>query len=264
MINDSFSTRARRRSYTSSSDGFLHLLLFYILPFILFNGFLFFCVTTAPEISLELADTKDYLTTEATLTIESWFPTKSVSVNLDGEEPEMTEDKRHSYTIPISKNGVLEATVVNLNGMSVTQYVHVNILDENPPAIEGEHIEDGIVTLTVTDSQSGVDFDSIYALDGNGEQVIPIEVDRDTNTLSYEMDSSGLYVYAQDRAGNQVQGTFTSRMEGDLEMLESSTNVSVDSDEESVAEISATETDVTEDSTKSETTGSSSIQITIN
>lgn len=221
MSTNSYShTSYRSIRKQNSSDGFLHVLLFYVLPFIVFNAVLFYVVTAVPKISLAVADTNDYLTTEATLTLKSFYPVKSIRLSMDGEDLEMTKGKSRTYSIPISKNGVLEATVENLNGMTATIYEHVDILDENPPAFEEPQIVDGVVTLTVTDSQSGVDFDSIYAVDSNGKQIEPLTVDRSTNTLSYEMDANGLYVYAQDKAGLKVEARFTSHKEGGVETVE--------------------------------------------
>jgi len=200
--------------------GFLHLLLFYILPFIAFNAILFYCITSRPNISLELADTNDYLTTQATLRIKSHFPVKSMQVNLEGEEIALEDMKGKTFVIPLTKNGVLEVRVENLNGMSTTLFEHVNILDDNPPSIEDTSINDGVVTLTVKDSQSGVNFDSIYAVNSAGEQMEPLTVDRATCTLSYEMDPQGLHVFAQDKAQNEVQANFTSHKEGDTETLD--------------------------------------------
>lgn len=197
-----------------------HVLLFYVLPFLLFNGILFYCVTSRPKVTVDLADTNDYLTAEATVTIHSWFPTKSVKFSMDGVELKAEKGKKRTYTLPISKNGAIEVEVVNLNGMSNTVFEHVNILDDNPPTIENAAILDGVVTLTLSDSQSGVNFDSIYAMDSKNEKIMPLTVDRATNTLSFDMDSAGLHVYAQDKAGNEVQGTFTSHKEGSTETLE--------------------------------------------
>ena len=218
--NQKTTYQSLRYDRPSSDRGFLHLFLFYILPFIIFNSIVFYCVTSRPRLSLELADTNDYLTTQATLKIKSYFPVKSMLVNLEGEEIQMEKTKGKTYVIPLTKNGVLEVRVENLNGMSTTLFEHVNILDDNPPSIEDTAILDGVVTLTVKDSQSGVNFDSIYAVNSAGEQVAPLTVDRSTCTLSYEMDPQGLHVYAQDKAQNEVQATFTSHKEGDTETLD--------------------------------------------
>lgn len=196
------------------------LLLFYILPFLVFNGILLFCMTARPRLEVIVADTNDYLSTEVTLTVKSWFPTRSVAMVMDGEEVELTRGKKRTYTTTVYKNGSIEASVVNLNGMPGSVFEHVNVLDDNPPSFETAEILDGIITVTLSDSQSGINFDSIYAVNSAEQQVAPLTVDRSSNTLSFEMDSAGMHVYAQDKAGNEVQATFTSHKEGDVETLE--------------------------------------------
>ncbi len=194
-------------------DGFGHVLLFYVLPFIVLNAIIFFLVTSSPKFSLETADTENFLTTQVVLTVESHFPLKSVTATLDGEELPLEKTASRTYVASLNKNGVLEATVTNRNGMSIVQYEHVDILDDTPPAFDEAVIENGVVTLVINDSQSGLNFDSVYALDSLGETVKPISADPLTNTFSFALDPEGLYVHAQDIAGNEVQGSFSSRMD---------------------------------------------------
>ncbi len=220
--------RSNKKYKQKSSGGLPDLLLFYILPFIVFNSILFYCVASSPKINLEIQDTKDYLSTQASMTIESWFPTKSISFNMDGEELEPVKDKRRTYSVPITRNGVLEVTVVNLNGMSSTVFKHVNVLDDIPPSFENATLEDGILMLRVTDSQSLVNSDAIYAVDSAGIQRAPLSVERIEDTIdnttaysiTFEMDLNGLHVYVQDKAGNEAQKTFTTHKEGNLDILE--------------------------------------------
>ncbi len=219
------SSRPRAQRYRSQQkNDWVNLLLFYILPFVVINLILFFCVTTRPKITLELSDTHDYLTTESTLTIKSWFPTKSVSLSMDNEELEWVKDGR-TYKASIIKNGTIEATVTNVNGMSTTLFEQVNLLDDTPPTIEESDVVDGILSLTVADSQSGINFDSIRAENSAGEAVEAINIDRNNASISYVMDASGIFVYVQDKAGNQVRGSFSSRTEGDVEILEGESEV---------------------------------------
>ena len=202
------------------SNDWVTVLLFYVLPFLVVNAIIFFCATTRPKVVIETADTTDYLSTEVTVTIKSWFPTKDIQFSMEGEELTAEKGKKRTYTMTITKNGAIEATVTNINGMSTTEFEHVNVLDEAKPNVENTSIADGIVTFTVTDSQSGVNFDSIYAENSRGERLAPLAVDRSTSTLSFEMDPDGLHVYAQDKAGNEVLANFTSHKEGEVERLE--------------------------------------------
>ena len=208
------------RYHKKQGGGWSHILLFYVLPFLIFNGILFYCVIAKPRISVAIADTNDYLSTEVTLTVNSWFPTKSVTMTIDGTDVELEKGKKRTYTATIYKNGSIEANAVNFNGMPTSVFEQVNVLDDNPPSFKKTDVLDGVVTLSLGDSQSGINFDSIYAMDSAGQRLEPLTVDRSTNTLSFEMDPAGLHVYAQDKAGNQIQGTFTSHMEGNVEKLE--------------------------------------------
>lgn len=217
--NNRSSRKPPRRNLSSSGD-WLNILLFYILPFIIVNVIIFFCVTTRPKCTITLADTNDYLTTKVTMTVDSWFPTKTISLTLDSEPLEMEKGRKRTYTATLYKNGVLEANIVNLNGMSITMFEHVDILDEIPPSIESSSVEDGVVTVVFQDSQSGVNPDTIYALDSNDVALAPSNLDKATNTATFDMDPAGLRIFAQDKAGNEVQATFTSRKEGDNEILE--------------------------------------------
>ena len=102
------SSHTRRRS-----DGFRHVLLFYVLPFLIFNGILFYCVTTSPKLTIEVADTQDYLTTQVRVQVTSLFPVKSLEVTLDGTPLEMTQESKRSYVVTVNKNGSVEADITN-------------------------------------------------------------------------------------------------------------------------------------------------------
>ena len=74
-----------RRYRRKKQSEWPHILLFYVLPFIVFNSILFFCLTAKPKLSVVVEDTNDYLSTNVVLTVRSFFPTKSISITLDGE-----------------------------------------------------------------------------------------------------------------------------------------------------------------------------------
>lgn len=226
--NSSFRRSTRYRKQQQNEWGVV--LLFYVLPFLVLNGLIFFCVTSQPKIAVEIADTRDYVVTDVTLTVKSFFPTKDIQLSLDDEKLELTKGKKRTYTASITKNGTLEASVTNINGLTVLLFEHANVLDDLPPGIDYTNNEEGVVFVTIEDSQSGVDFDSIYALDSTGQQVEPLTVDRSANTLSYEIDPAGLHIYAKDKAGNEVQRNFTSRKEGGVQTLDSDSSADDDTD----------------------------------
>lgn len=212
--------RPRNRYSQRSSSDLPQLLLFYILPFIVVNVLLFFLVTSVPKVTLEVEDTNDYLSTEATLKLDSWFPTRSITVQMDDEELETTKGSNRTYKISINRNGVLKATVTNLNGMTATVYQHIDILDDTPPSFLDASLDDDILTLHISDSQSTINFDGTYAIDSTGQRRVPVTVDQNAGAVTFEMDLAGLQVFIMDRAGNEAARSFTTHREGTVDVLE--------------------------------------------
>lgn len=203
------------KSSRSGDQGFLHILLWYILPFIIFNGILFVLVTSKPKLTLTVGETTDYLNTNITVTVDSILPTKNLTAAFDATPLELTKTSRNTYTAPISMNGVVEASVSCFNGMSTTVFDHVSILDDNPPSVAEHSIDKGVLTLKLEDSQSGVNYNAITALDADGDRIIPTSINKAESTITFPMDTDTVNITIQDLAGNEMQASFTSHMEDD-------------------------------------------------
>lgn len=204
-------TSAARYGYQppKKQNDFLHVLLFYILPFLVVNGLLFFFVTTSPKVTITVAPTQDYETSTASIEIKSVLPLKAISVTQESAPLELTKTESGVYTVPLTKNGVIEVMVASLNGMVSNAYAPVDVLDELPPSIlEDFTIVENVLTFTVEDSQSGVDFDSITAVTPMGTAVSPISVDKTSGQVSFEMDETGLTIHVSDLCGNTTQASF--------------------------------------------------------
>lgn len=207
-----------RRAKKNKNSEWLHLLLFYVLPLIVVNSIIFFAVIAKPKMSITINDTPNYVTTTATISIDSFFPTKSIEFYMDQEPIVFTKESNRTYLAVIENNGVLESTVTNLNGMATTVFETINILDDIPPTLENVGIDEddsdqNIVTISVTDSQSGVNYDSIYGVDVDGTRIEPINIDKSGSTVSFSMDTTSLSVFVQDNAGNESQGNFNQKSE---------------------------------------------------
>lgn len=207
-----------RRAKKNKNSEWLHLLLFYVLPLIVVNSIIFFAVIAKPKMSITINDTPNYVTTTATISIDSFFPTKSIEIYMDQEPIVFTKESSRTYLAVIENNGVLESTVTNLNGMATTVFETINILDDIPPTLENVGIDEddsdqNIVTISVTDSQSGVNYDSIYGVDVDGTRIEPINIDKSGSTVSFSMDTTSLSVFVQDNAGNESQGNFNQKSE---------------------------------------------------
>lgn len=213
--HDSSSGSSRRKSTVQTPySEWKTIFLFYLLPFLVVNGTLLMLVVSKPHITIHIADTKNYKTTTASITVKSLLPIKEFSSAQEDTPLELTEKKKGQYTADLVRNGVIEVYAKGINGMTTVKYEHVNILDDVPPAVGEEYtINDGFLTLTLEDSQSGLDFQSVYAVTASGISLLPSSFDKQTSTFIFPITEDGLIVYASDLAGNAMQATFTAHME---------------------------------------------------
>lgn len=208
MNNYNNSRKYHSRGGKVRSD-FATVLLFYVLPFIVVNLLIFFLVTTKPKCIITVSDTADYLTTNVTIKIKSFLPTSEPEATLDGEEVKLIKDGKNTYSVILQSNGILEVDLTSLNKMKTATFEHISILDDNPPLISDNTLsEDGILSFRLEDSQSGVDYSSIYGLDADGDRLMPLTIDRSTNTVSFEMKTDSLQVFIKDLSGNEVRANF--------------------------------------------------------
>ena len=186
-------------------------LLFYIIPYIVLNGLIFFFVTATPSVDMRVLDTSDYQHTQVEFEIKSILPISELSVNMESEDVEYTESSRHHYVCDIDQNGMLYVTVKSWNGMQTTNYVDVSVLDDTAPSIDEETcvISEGYLTFTIEDSQSGVDFDSIYGIYDGDKQVKPTRMDTATGTVTIPMYSDTIELHFEDMVGNARMGTIS-------------------------------------------------------
>lgn len=203
------SSRPYKYKRPMNSD-LLELMLFYILPFIVVNSIIFFLATTKPKYELVIKGTNDYRTTDITFTIKSFMPLKEVTVKMDSEPVNLTKVGNKTYSATIDHNGSLEVYMKNFNNMALLDYEYIDILDNEAPSIEDYFFEDGILTFTIFDTQSGVDYSSITAHTPSGEERTPLSVDKETGRVVFQMDASqGFTVSAKDMSGNEFLTTFS-------------------------------------------------------
>ncbi len=209
------SRAAHKRSKTPKQrPEWVTVLCFYVLPFILVNGILFMLVAVRPHITIYAGGTSDYKTTTVSVEIDSLLPITEFTSTLESVDLELTQTGRGRYEAEITQNGVIEIYVKSMNGMTARQYEHISILDDTAPQVGDTYsIEDDILTFTLEDSQSGLDYSSVYATDDEENVIEPSSVDDETGTFTFIMTAQTLYIHASDLAGNAMQATFSTHTE---------------------------------------------------
>lgn len=188
----------------SPKDGsFLSLLLFWILPFLLVNGILFFALTSQPDFEVTVNDPGDFKSAEIVVKIKSIFPNNGLNAKLAEVPLELEETENKTYTATVHTNGTLEVSMENKNGMNKIVYENVNCIDDTPPAFTESDNAAGFVSFYVDDSQSGVNFDSLYAIDSNGNRLTPSMIDEGESLVVFNYDTPTIEVHAFDNVGQE-------------------------------------------------------------
>ena len=193
-------------------------LLFYVLPYIVINAIIFFLVTATPKVDMSVGDTSDYRTTQVEFKVDSMLPIREMTVQMESQPIEYTEVGRNHFVCDVSANGMLYVTVKSINGMQTNNYVSVSILDDTAPSIDEEScvISRGELTFVIEDSQSGVDYDSIYGIYDGNKEVKPTKMDTATGTVTIPMYPDSIELHFEDMVGNARMGVISSTT-GDYE-----------------------------------------------
>ncbi len=177
------------------------LLLFCLLPFLFIS----------PNIDLKAdSEAPSYLPSYQ-ITVDSLLPVRNVYAEVDGQRVLVTAAADHSYTAEPRVNGTLSVTVTLVNNQYQTVTTEISAIDVTPPTCLSHSQEDGVVTLTLDDENSGVDYENITALDGNGSAVVPLRVDAESQTAVFAAPDDVLDVYVPDLAGNTLHLRLTTK-----------------------------------------------------
>ena len=239
----------------NGKGGFLSVLLFYVLPFIVFNGIIFLLVTTRPKAEITIGESSDYITTTMELKVKSLLPIKTMEVSLDSSPIELTKAGKKTYKATLTNNGMLEVKLIGLNKMKAVMYEQVNVLDDTPPAIKDKVLENNILSFRLEDTQSGVDYSSISASDEDKTDILPLSIDRSTGLVTFEIEKENIAITAKDKIGNELHVTFTPQGESfeEAEMESEEMQETAESEETEETKESVKNTDTTKTTTKATT-----------
>lgn len=196
-----------RRLPKKKNSEFLNVLLFYVLPFLAVNTLIFFVVTAQPKFEVTLDDNPGYESQDFQVKITSVFPKKDFYVNLDQEPLELDQDGK-VYSGTVTHNGTLEVSLTNINGMNKTVYENISSIDDEPPIITPDDAESGYVSIYIEDTQSGVDFDSLYGVDSDGNIITPSTLDEGDGWAVFYYDTPSIDIHVLDKAGRESIATY--------------------------------------------------------
>lgn len=204
-----YSAHGNLMKNTSSQSGLSRFLLGFLIPYLIINGLVLLFVIQAPTITASEPDTKDYQNAEVSFKVSSLIPLKSVTASIEGQDVPL-EKSGSSYKCTVTNNGNLTVTAVAINSMTKSSHIQINLLDEANPVIDEDSVVlgAGYLEFVVSDTQSGVDWDSIYAVDSLGNNLKPTDVNKTTGKVTFSMAADSISVYVKDLANNEAQANF--------------------------------------------------------
>ena len=205
-----YEAQGRHIKDDSAKNGILRFFLGFLLPYLVINGLILFFVIQTPTITTDEPDTKDYKSADVSFKVTSLIPLKSVTASIEGQEVPLEKDGS-SYKCTLTNNGNLTVKAIAINQMTKSTYIQVNLLDEANPVINEDSIVlgAGYLEFDVSDTQSGVNWDSIYGIDNLGNNVKPTDVNQTTGRVTFSMAGDSITVYVKDLAGNEAQASFS-------------------------------------------------------
>lgn len=102
-----------------------------------------------PKYEVSIGQTNDYRSTVVTFSIKSYLPLKEVTITMNAEPLDLVRTGKRTYQATITNNGILDIYMKNFNGMSLSEYEVINILDDGAPELVSYSADEGILTLTV-------------------------------------------------------------------------------------------------------------------
>ena len=109
-----------------------------------------------------------------------------------------------AFTIEPTKNGVMDVYITFYNQQEIHDSIKVTHADTTPPAFIGSQISNRLVYLYISDEETGVDYDSIYAKDAGNETILPISYDSEAGFVVFESPDSTVNVHIPDMVGNEL------------------------------------------------------------
>lgn len=183
-----------------------------ILLLVVLNGILLFIATRVPKINIEHNKDESYKNTQVVFTVDCQIPLKSVKTSIDGEEVNYIENGG-KYYVDSKINGTLKISAKAINGIESVFNYSISQIDDSLPVIDPSSVSitAGILTLTVSDTQSGINYDSIYAMDSFNKKIQPSYVNKDLGIVQFKMDTDSLVVHIEDTMGNAIETTYKAK-----------------------------------------------------
>lgn len=139
------------------------------------------------------------------LTVSSLIPISRITATINGMNTPVYETGDNTYTIEPTQNGELNITVVLKNHQSSSLSYQVSGVDTTVPTLLSSSYKNGKLVLYLSDTQSGIDYNSIYAVSPAGNKLYPDSTNETDNYITFDCKETSLNIFIPDKTGNTLQ-----------------------------------------------------------
>ena len=181
----------------------------FLFPFVVINGIILFLYIQTPVINVVDTESKDYDENIIKFTIDSLLPISDIKAFFEDTEVAYTK-MGGIYSVNADSNGTYQIKVTSINGATSNQYVQIEARDNIAPII---NIEDAIITgntltISIYDTESGINYENLYATLDDGSVEEPTYVDKSSGTVKFTLKSK-ITIHVEDVLGNSAERTFS-------------------------------------------------------
>ena len=163
----------------------------------------------APRFQSRVNGADDGITAQVTLDLHSIFPIEAITATLNGRTLSFERLEGKRYEAQVDQNGVIDLTITTKNGQLNQGQIAVSVIDQQSPTIVDDYQAGGMVYVTLEDDLSGVDFNSIYAIDADGNRIRPERVDPKHRQVAFALPTQSITLFIPDHKGNVLHAVLT-------------------------------------------------------
>lgn len=198
------------KSKMSIGEIFLRFFFGFLFPFVIINGLILFFFIQVPTITPVDENSTEFEDSKIKFSIDCILPI--ININTYFEDTEIAYSKLgNTYVVEANENGNYKIIATALNKASTQVTVTIETKDIIAPTInvDSATITSNLLSFTVSDEHSEINYDAVYATNDNGEKVSPIYIENLTGTIQFEIKpGEQLTVHIEDIEGNSTETMF--------------------------------------------------------
>ncbi len=161
-----------------------------------------------PKYDISQVSTNDQDLPVYTVEIQSLLPIRNVEAVLNGTDLPLYAKDSKTYAVEPNQNGTMEIRVTAVNNQTAVRSVVVAAVDDVGPKLISTKVDGQKVLLRMAENGTGVAYSNIYAVGQSSQDIVqPANYDRETGTITFELEQEKWDVYIPDIRGNALHLT---------------------------------------------------------